>query len=134
MVYVGLQTEKKLEAVKFFQDLNEKLSDEDIVKNPFKGSLSSFYSSDNSFFLLDITPVYPPVWYFMFIPILLGLFFAWFWLFWVGLGLLLVTGFFYSPLFFALMLLLGLRKKGYKEKIKFLSHKKIIEVFIFGSR
>ena len=101
----------------YFAGVRRRLAETGILKNPFRGGVRRF---SGGLFAIGIKTVYPPVYYFFFFPLLLGVVLGWNWLIMISGFLYFVVGFFWSPLFFMLLSWRGLRKAGYRGKIKIL--------------
>lgn len=113
----------------FMKDTKEKLKDYDIVKNPFKGGIVEFV--DKNIYVIEMTPVYYNFSVFGYVYILIIYVF-------IGLSLwaipgiiLVIMGLFWSKYFFFFMLKIGLKKYGYKGKIKLLKNKDLLETLYF---
>ena len=127
MAIVGLVTDKDPKAVDCFRKIIDKSkAEKGIAKNPFNIKHKIKLGSEDLFFLLDIEPVYPPVYLYGLIILFVVLVFKWFNWFLLLPLCLLGLGFFWSPPFYYIMLFFSLKKNGYKGKIKVLSLKKII--------
>jgi len=108
----------------FLFKFRNKLLNNDLVNNPFKGSVNIFKNS--SFLMADVVliPVYPPVHWYLFFGAGVGLafngfnFLAWYILVLCFLGCFL--GLFWLNSFYKFMFKLGLKKHGYIGTIKFL--------------
>jgi hypothetical protein len=70
----------------------------------------------NKLTVLDIKPIYPPIFWFVAVPLIVGMVFGWLVVVIIGL-LILSTGLLWTKYFFYLMIILGLRKEGYKGKV-----------------
>lgn len=57
---------------------------------------------------------------------------AFFWL--VPAGVFFFTGLLFTPIWYALMFYVGLKKKGYRGRVKFISSGKVLEVILFGAK
>ena len=131
MAIVGLETAKDPKAAGCFAKIVLKsASEEGMVKNPFNISHKLKVLEDKLFFVLDIEPVYPPVFLFGFILLIPFIIFKWF-NFWLiaPLGLISI-GFFWSDSFFIIMNIIALKKNGYKGEVKILTKTKIIKRLI----
>ena len=99
--------------------------------NPF----NILFKRYDNLFVFSFTPIFPPVWKFLFL-ISVGLFVIWGWSNWLLLPLLggLFTFVFWSDRFYFLMMVLGLRKKGFSGVIEFVSASDVVvEVLLDGS-
>lgn len=126
MAIIGVTAKKNVLAGKVFNEIIERGTEQNIVKNPFVINATLKSLKENFFFVLDIVPVYPPVHWFGYLLLFPFIYFGWFNFFLIFPLVLIGLGFFWSETFYKLMLIAGLRKKGYKDKIKFLSKKDII--------
>lgn len=99
----------------FFNSVMKNLGKSDIVRNPFKGDLRKM---DKGLYLIDMTPIWPNIAkYGIFFAVGPFLLFGWGW--WVYPGVFLsLLGFFYSRIFFYLMMRAGLKKAGYNDKVR----------------
>lgn len=106
-------------ALHFFIDTAARLKSENLMRNPFVGEAVHLREEGAGVWLVDMTPIYPPIyWYsafaygagimFSFLNIGVGAFISWF----VGTALLLLRVF-WSKSFYAFMLKQGLKKAGY---------------------
>jgi len=115
-----IRVEKEKAALEFIDETNKRLSDSDLAKNPFYGSLKGLDHNDGYLVLVEMTPIWP-VTPFVYLAIL------------TAIGILLFHGpymLYVIPFFFFaitwlwtetwlyIMLRLGLRKKGYIGKVK----------------
>jgi hypothetical protein len=114
-------------AKNFFRLVDKRLSESNIVRNPFKGYVRVFANKEELFIGLELDPVYPPVYYWGVVWVFL-FFIIWGFTWWLLPGVILFSLiFFYSRFFFYLFTIFGLRKAGYKGKVKLLSSQKTIE-------
>ena len=125
MTIIGVVTKKDPGAKSFFWSIIMRSKDENILKNPFKIK-AQIIEEKELFFLMDITPIYPPVYWFGFIVLIPFIIFQWINWFLLIPGALLSISFFWSAPFYLIVLFVSLKKKGYKGSIKVLSEKQII--------
>lgn len=134
MVCFGLIASNDIIAKNYFDDVKERLKQGHIIKNPFDGCLKIFNNKEKLFIAIDISPVYPPVYWFGLIWIAI-IIFVWGFSWWALPGVLLFgIIFFYSRLFFIILIIMGLKKVGYKGKVKLLSDDKTISNLIKWGR
>lgn len=112
----------------FFNETIDRLKEENIVKNPFRGKIFSITKPPLDYYILDLTPVYPKIHaigiYLLVIAFIFGGFSLWL----LPGAIIYSFGFFSSSLFYYLMVILGLRKKGFKGKVKLVGKTRIIRV------
>lgn len=124
MVLFGVETANTERATEFFSEVNERLHGEDLVKNPFDG-WTKYY---RDFHIISINPLYPPIYWFGFIPLLFAFVFGgWVrWLLLGGAGFLFFTSFFYSRYLFYFLMVRGIRKAGYRGSIRLMKDQETI--------
>lgn len=122
---IGIEGEKDPMLIDVFQSIIEKSKSHDLLKNPFKIN-AKIYKSNKLFFLMDITPIYPPVFWFGFILLIPFLIFQWFNFFLIIPLLFICLGFLWSSTFYLIILKASIKKQGYKGKLIVLSKKEII--------
>jgi len=125
MAVIGLITENKEVLKDVFKGIIFKSKEKNFVKNPFSIK-AKLEEKDDLFFLMEITPLYPPVFWLGFVLLIPFIIFEWFNFFLIMPLLLLGIGFFWSKTFYLLVLKASIRKKGYKGQLRFLSKKDII--------
>lgn len=123
MAILGIVVENSKESYNFFSETRERLQDTNLVRNPFKGEIKK----RGDMFVVSICPIYinftPVVWGLAVVGALVfGI--HWWHIALAGIGCL---GIFWTKYFFYIFLKMGLRKNGYKGKIKLLGKKEIIE-------
>lgn len=133
MAIVLVKTDKVKCVEDFMSEVNDRLTVADLVKNPFTGRVKSAYVGAELYSLVSITPLWPPAYLFGLIIAMIGLILGVTWLLVAGLVFYVIIGFVWTPLFYALMLRAGLRRNGYKGKVRFFGLKKACEVFVYGS-
>ena len=132
MVIFGVKLERKLEALKFMAESNERLALKgDIGKNPFFGSIQCIFDSKGFYFIVDMEPIYPRAYIgglFIIIPALLlnNFKYTWWWI--PGFGLLSL-GFFWSRFFYYWVMRTGL-KKTYRGEIELLSNSELLKILL----
>lgn len=118
MVIYCFETEKSSEVLNWIKLTREKSKETDFVKNPFFFKIKRVTIKKRFLLCVDILPLYPNFTIYGWFG-LIGSFLilGWGWWTWpfLALGCL---GFFWSSPFFYFMTKLGLRKNGYKGKIK----------------
>jgi len=117
MASFGVIVEEKPLLESFIKEVNERLSSYDLVKSPFKGVVERWAPGVYACYFKPL--LFPAYWIGIF-PFSLGVFFSSTWLFVVA-AFFFASGFFWSPFFYALLFFFGLRKKGYKGRIRFVS-------------
>lgn len=129
----GLKTDKDEAVLNFYIETNKRLGRDDVVKNPFGLSKIGFIMREDKVYLVcDLNPVWPDFSGYLFIigfiPLLFGFFKTS--IFFYVLGLIVL--FLWSRYFFSLMMYLGLRKKGYKGKIRLVKDQELLKVVTYG--
>jgi len=127
MAVIGLKVEGNSETLRFWKDTEERFAANDLGRNPFETKIKHLSMNET---VLIIKPVYPRFWLFGLLPLAIGLFFGWKVSIWIGLSVVFLGVAFWSAPFYALMLYFGLRKSGYKGKVRFMSMNKIVEEMI----
>lgn len=127
------------ETLNYFKEFKARLEDSsDFFKNPFKGQvvIIELKNKKDLFAFINISPSYPPFFLVGLAPLVLGFILkgglAWHWMTTVGV-VFLSLGFFWSPVFFFLMLRLALRKKGYKKTVLWLRNSKALKRVLFDA-
>lgn len=128
MAVFAFRMEQSPEAARYVWSVNQRLGGKDFVKNPFRGYVRALREG---YYVVLLTPLWPPVFLFGAFPLFAGLVFEWWWLVIVGL-LFLSLGFFWSAPFFALLMGLGARKAGARG-FRLVGLKKAIGVFLGGA-
>lgn len=109
------------EATKFLIKSNERLQVEDMTKNPFNGSINSF----GNMAIIIMEPIIFKFYLLSIIWFALGIILGWVWSIVVGF-VFLSTCFFWSPQFFFFILKKGIKKAGYKGKVKLINKDEVI--------
>ena len=119
MAIFGVTVEHEAAAVLFFSKVNKRLGVEDMVKNPFEGRILQV---ERGFYVVDMKPIYPNMSWVFALPGFLGLLILGHLVWWVLLSFSIwgLFGFFWSRFFFFLMLWVGLRKVGYRGRVRLL--------------
>lgn len=133
MTIFGVLTERNDKIVKEqVSQINKRLGDKNMVKNPFYGKIKTSFVDDKELQIFYIRPIY-------FNYSIFGVFPLVFLFLWKGLHwslifpiLLLACGIFWHSLFYYWMFKLTLRTKGYKGKITKLSPSKVLESIYFS--
>lgn len=116
MAIFGLELRSSKSLVAFVDKTNIRLQENHLVRNPFYGQAKIY----DGFIVVDLVPVYMNpglLGLFMFIaPLVISTFKISLWL--LPGFLLMLSSIFWSKYFFVLMFILGLRKEGYKGKVK----------------
>ena len=133
MALFGAITLNEDSAASYVTKTNEKFSDYNIVKNPFKGSIITKDIGDGELLhVVNISPLYfaYPIfgWLAVFIVFFMGGF-RWNWLMLPGiiLGSLCI---FWTKYFYMLIYKIGIKKNGYKGKLRFIRNTKVIELLL----
>ena len=126
MAIIGLITKNNILVYDYFRKVILKSKEGSLVKNPF--SIKTYFKvkKEELFFLMDLEPLYPPVFWFGLILLIPFFIFKWF-NFWLILPFVFLgLGFFWSSTFYIIILKAGLKRKGYKDKITVLKKSDII--------
>jgi len=126
MVIIGIEAEKDPILIDVFKNIIDRGKSDSLLKNPFKINCL-LQVKKKVFFLLNIKPIYPPIFYFGFLLLVPFIVFSWFNLFLILPLLLISIGFLWSFPFYWLILRAAIRKKGYKGKYYFLNKNSIIK-------
>jgi hypothetical protein len=116
----------------FIVNTDKKLQEDNVLTNPFRGGIKSFLQENNKVLaVLDIAPIYPNF-------SILGWLYTLIFFYFFGFSLLLIPGLivillsiFWSRYFFILFVYLGLKKLGYKNKIKLISNEEALRRIIW---
>lgn len=126
MTIFGVKVEDWKKCETFFKEMSKKFKDNNLVRNPFVGKVKRI----GDVYVVGIEPIYinftPYVWMLGGATLLLWGF-NWFHFVIIGVGSLSI---FWSKYFFYYMLKRGLRKNGYKGKMKLLTNKNIVDGWI----
>jgi hypothetical protein len=127
MAIVGLVLDKNEVSCNYIKETSEKLSSPNILDSPFRGFIKEIESKDDYFILSDLTPYIQP-WIFLmgavFLASLLSGFKPSLW-FLITVPFIFAT-FVCSRFGLFLSFYFGLKKKGYKGRIKLLNSNEII--------
>lgn len=129
MATLGIETETNIGVNVFMQQSNERLQNDNIVKNPFNGRIKKIYSNKGKdSYVIIMNPIYPRIYLIGLFLMVVPLFFTGFYVSWWLLpgAIIFSLGIFWSKIFVLLGLFIGLRKHGYKGKVKYLSNNEII--------
>jgi len=132
MAVLFVELEKEKEALKFVNDFKLRTSEVNMVNNPFSSNTLVKDFKDKLVLAVDITPIYPQAYLFGLIPLVIGIVFNIGWLTITGFSLFVGLGFFWTNIFFKFMFIIGLKKNGYKSKVRFMSIKEGLRCFIWG--
>jgi len=123
---VKVLVDKNLHEKTFFNEIKERLSGSDMVKNPFKASLSILPDQKKMMVFLDLEPLYPTM-----IPkvggllLTIGLIFGWISIMIAG-GFLALSFIFWTDRFFYWVLKRARKKLGITGEIQLLSNKETL--------
>ena len=125
MAVFGVETDADTSVIKFMKESHDRLQSNNIVDNPFNGRI--IRAKDNNTkkytYVVIMQPIYPKIY-------LIGLFYIGIALLFTGMRLslwqlpgiiLYATGIFWSKIFIYSGLKMGLRKYGYRGKVRLLS-------------
>lgn len=133
MPIIGVQVDDEKVVKNFFKGVDSRIKLLDIVRSPFNGMVKKGLFDGKSYYVIDVDPVFPHVFWFgvfMFYGALLLTGFT----LWLLPGIVLFSfGFFFSKPFFMINLYIGLRKSGYHGKIKLLSDGELIKRLFYGT-
>ena len=77
------------EGIEYMKQLSERLSEPNVLLNPFRGQVSG---GDDSLYVIDITPIYPNLWWFGIPMVLIPGYFSWpSWTWWYLPGILVMS-------------------------------------------
>lgn len=115
----GIETEDDFYARAFFNKTNLRLSEENVIKNPFKGRIHIY---DKGFAVVDLQPIYFNVAIVGLVAFLIPFLFGGFNITaWCIPGVIIMClGFCWTRYFFYLIIRIGLSKTKYKGKVKLL--------------
>lgn len=132
MLFIKIQPDDT--TIKYLEETNERLKEQNIVENPFTGYIKPIFQLyDHTIFAVKMTPIYPPFWWggFITLPFLV----LWknsLWSWWyLPSTIMLVAGVLWTDWFILLGLTKGLRKKAkYRGKIEPIKSNMILELLI----
>lgn len=137
MPVVTIETEVNLEGkdVLFFNKLNERLQDNNFIRNPFINEVRLLYIRNNKHIwvstLEPIYPVYIPFFLFISSLFLLPIFNY----NWITIGLSVIAlciCALWSKYAFQVFFYLGLRRNSYRQSIRFLSSNQLIKEMVYN--
>jgi hypothetical protein len=109
-------------------DFSERMSNNNFIQNPFFGGVKPI--SDNVY-CISITPVWVDVSWFGWLGVLMP-YLVWGWSNWLIFPIIIgLSGILWTKYFFFFMLKLGLKKAGYKDKIKLIHSEDIVDIVVF---
>jgi hypothetical protein len=118
MAMFGILLDKDVAVTKWIADTKKRTTYDNVFKNPFKTKIRFWNKKGEVLLLMDITPIYfnySIYGWFMSAGTLLLFGFGW----WMWPGIVLgCLGLFWTSEFYFVMTKLGLRRTGYKGKIK----------------
>jgi len=127
MAVFGVRVKDSPTTKEFFSNADEKLQDENLVRNPFKGGVRKI----GDLYIINMEPVYMDFSPFIMLSAL-ATYLVWGFRWWtISLMCLSLIRVFWSRYFFYFFLRRGLKKKGYDDKIKLVKLKDIIKEGFF---
>ena len=117
------------QAIKFLEDTNKRISENNLIKNPFTGTIKRI----GDIFLVDLKPIYfnfTPFFIFPIIGLYLFMGFTWIMIFPASLCLLSI---FWTKYFFYFFFKIGVKKAGYKGKVKLLKDSETLRGVLYGT-
>ena len=121
----GVETGISDESFTFFENVKEKLSEKDIIKNAYEGRV--YYFRPGVYFI-SMKPKYPPFWFVGILWIIGAFILNGGVNFWILPGFLISSLYlFWSPDFLFFLMRRGLRRTGYTGKIRRFSKDKAFE-------
>lgn len=137
MAVFGIEADRKATVHVFMEQSNKRLQKNNLVANPFYGTIKQLPvrgTGKRVQYVIVMDPVYPRFYLSGILVILVAGMFTQFRLNWgmyAGVGILSL-GFFWSRTFFYLMLSLGLKRAGYKGKVRLLNNPQVIRNMVNG--
>jgi len=131
MAMYGILLDKDKAVAKWIAETTKRTQEENFLKNPFKTKIKFWLKKKQLLLLMDITPIYFNYTIFGWVMsagtlLMFGL--GW----WVWPGIILgCLGFFWTSEFYFEMTKLGLRRAGYKGKIKRMRLGEVIREVVF---
>lgn len=127
MIIFGIEVEDNKEIKKFVLKMQKKLSNPDLLQNPFTGFIK-YIEAENPYLLIYLNLVWiNPTFAFLLLGVGLlikfGLSLSWFHIFLIPLAL---GSFMFTKTFSKFALYYSMRRFGYKGKIKFMSNNHIL--------
>ena len=126
----AFETKPTMALLRFVRDTNNRLSKHNIVKNPFEGRIyliPKVRGEEHLTYVVDMEPVYPKVWIFGLIMLAFAVALTGQINSWAIFPLLIFSaGVFWTRYFYILMLTLGVRKAGHKDKLKIITSMEIM--------
>lgn len=110
----------------YFSEIDEKLRSPDAFQNPFKGRAKTFWRAHELLAVVQIEPIYPPIWMAGFLFLAVSTIWGEHWWFTIPMCFFFTLGWLWNDRFYILMIRKGLRRKGYSGKISRLSAKKAL--------
>lgn len=130
MAFVGVLVDNDESVYRFVALMKDRFKDNNILSNPFKGSVTASKAGDKVLVVLSIVPVY---FNFTILGWLVGAFILYFkgvhWLL-IPCVILLLLGYFWSSRFYSFMMKKGFRKAGYSGDIQKLSTEEAVSLMI----
>ena len=126
MAQLGIEIDIDDKVIKYMTETHKRLQNDSLIHNPFVGKVKLIICQRKAQYLIDMTPVYPKVYLggvFLTVAPLLFWGFGW----WLSFGVCIMSLYFlWTKYFIYLALRLGLKKIGYKGKVKILTNEEII--------
>lgn len=128
MVIFAFETKETKELLRFVFDTNSRLSEENLVNNPFIGKI---HLMPPDTYLVQMEPVYPKFYQFGLIGLLISLAFTRGWSLWLLPSLfLLSTGFLWTRYFYIIFIRLGSKKAGHNNKLRLVTGRETLNRLI----
>lgn len=139
MVFVVYELESEKSVYDFVDKTRDRYNEQGITVNTFLSKLrvkTRKLEGNKLWLMLSLDIGIPPVWVIGFFPLFIGFFVTGNltsgWL--IPSLIFFVFGFFFSPLWFAIMLKIALKKEGYSKDFKRVKLEKVLRGVIFGSK
>jgi len=135
MVIFGIKTSKNFTFKKYVEDTQRRLNNNNFIKSPFNGKIERISTTFDYFYIVDIKPIIPNIP--LFACVIMGMIcLVFFKIPFVIAGIVFgLLSLLWSRFFFQFMFKIGLKKKGFKEKIVFLNPSKALkEVLLNGTK
>jgi hypothetical protein len=129
MMICGIEVEANDVSDSFFQRINEKLSKcDNLFENPFVNS--GAYFIDNTVRIVKLDSIYPNVSLFLIVPMVGLLYFKLYTISLIVACIMILLQFLFSKYFMYITAVIGLRKAGYKGKIRLIGNQKLLSILL----